>query len=741
MKRKPASALPTRDEILAFIRDNPTAVGKREIARAFGLTAQDKIGLKALLKELEGEGVLDRGAGRAYHVGGQLPKVAVLKVTRVTHDGEVFGVPEVWEHPGKPPSVRIMERGRRAALGVGDRCLARMDVTSAGLYRGHVLKKLEKRLEHVLGVIRRSGREWRLESVDKRLRAEFVIPPDQLNDAGAGELVLAEPMGRGRTLGLQPVKVVERLGDPFAPKAFSLIAIHAKLIPHRFTDEALREAEASAHQPLGEREDLRHIPFLVIDPVDARDHDDAIWATADDDPANANGWQVAVAIADVSYFVRPGTALDRDAWERGNSVYFPDRVVPMLPHALSSDACSLTEGTDKAALVCLMQIGPKGALKSWRFTRAVIRCAANLAYEQAQAAIDGSSDDKTRQHIKGLHELWGAWRSLLAARDARQPLDLDLPEKRVVLDDKGRVVDIAIRARFDAHRVVEDFMIAANVAAAKALEGHVAPGVFRAHEPPTREKLVTLKDYLETLDVKLALGQVVKPALFNAVLKAVAGQPFAEQVAEQVLRTQMQAYYSPESIGHFGLALQSYAHFTSPIRRYADLLVHRSLVRVLGLGEGGLSDEQASHLARTAEHISMTERRAMEAERDTVDRYVAAYLSERVGETFPGRVTGVARFGLFVTIEGLGGDGLIPISTLGEERFTFDEASMSLEGSWSGARATIGQRMPVRLVEANPVTGGLRFELTEPLSDGITPAVRPARRGAKTTRRVRRDRR
>lgn len=728
MAKRQTAGLPTRDEVLAFIKDSPVAVGKREIARAFGLSGAEKIGLKALLKELEIEGEIERAAGRTYHVGGQLPKVAVIKITKVTADGDVYGEPEVWEHPGKPPSVKIFERGRRAQLGVGDRCVARIE-TRGDRFRGHPLKKLERRIEKILGVVRKSGREWLLEVADKRLRAEFIIPPDYLNEAQGGELVLAETIGRGRPMGLQPVKVVERLGDPFAPKSFSLIAIHQKGIPTEFSEEALAQAEASSQQPLGEREDLRHIPFLVIDPSDARDHDDAIWAEPDDDPKNKDGWKLGVAIADVSYFVRPGTALDHNAWERGNSVYFPDQVVPMLPHALSSDACSLTAGTDKAALVCLMKVNARGQIKSWRFTRALVRCAVNLAYEQAQSAIDGNADEHTAPYLKGLWNLWGGWGALKAARDYREPLDLDLPEKRVILDDAGKIAEIRVRERLDAHRVIEDYMIAANVAAAKELESHHASGVvgvYRIHEPPTQEKLVSLKDYLESLEVNLALGQVVRPAVFNQMLERTKEEPFAEQIAEQILRTQTQAYYGIQSVGHFGLALQSYAHFTSPIRRYADLMVHRALVRALGLGEGGLTDEQVAKLADTAEHISMTERRAMEAERDTVDRYIAAYLAERLGQVFPGRVTGVAKFGLFVTIEDLGGDGLIPISTLGEERFTFDEACRRLEGDWTGLSFSLGQRLPIRLVEANPVTGGMRFELAGPPEGAEEAGARPA---------------
>jgi ribonuclease R len=344
-----------------------------------------------------------------------------------------------------------------------------------------------------------------------------------------------------------------------------------------------------------------------------------------------------------------------------------------------------------------------------------------------------------------LKPLWACWRALYAAREKRAPLDLDLPERKVVLDEKGRITSVAPRERLDAHKLIEDYMIAANVAAAKALESKKAPVMYRDHEPPGREKLVALKDYLKTFEVEFALGQVIRPATFNRLIEQARsiGRPgegrspareekldpglrreteepdFLPQIMEQILRTQTQAYYSPENKGHFGLALGSYAHFTSPIRRYADLVVHRALVRAYGLGEGGLTDGEAEAMEVTGELISQLERRAMEAERETLDRYVAAYLSERVGDLVDCRITGVQPFGFFATVEGLGGDGLVPVSTLGSEHYRYDEASQSLVGDDSGERFSPGQRLKLRLAEANPVSGGLRFELPD---RGYVPA-------------------
>jgi ribonuclease R len=704
---KPIPGLPSREQILDFVSKSDQPAGKREIARAFGLHGSEKIALKALLKDMADEGLIDSAPGRAFHKMGGIPKVTVLRIVDIEGDQPV-AVPEHWESDQPPPKLRIVERGRRSALGVGDRVLARTEEAGRG-WLAHPLKKLARGEELVLGVLHREGDRMWLKPVDKREKRDW--PVSDLGDADVGDLVLAEKTGRPPRI---MVKVSERLGDPFAPRSFSLIAIHKHGIPNVFAGELLEEAERVAKIPLGEdREDLRHLPIVAIDPADARDHDDAVWAAPDEDPDNAGGFKAIVAIADVSFYVRTGSLLDREARKRGNSVYFPDRVVPMLPESLSADICSLKQGQDRAALVCHLVISKQGALKSWRFTRAVIRVAANIAYEDAQAAIDGTASSNGELLVSALKPLWACWAALAKARDKRQPLDLDLPERRVVLDEKGRILSVAARERLDAHRLIEDFMIAANVAAAKALEAKKAPVMYRDHEPPGREKLVALKDYLDTFGISFALGQVVKPATFNQILATVTDETIRPQIMEQVLRTQTQAYYAPANTGHFGLALGSYAHFTSPIRRYADLVVHRSLVGAYGLGEGRLTPDEAEHMGRLGESISQAERRAMEAERDTIDRYVAAYLSTRVGEILDTRITGVLSFGFFATVEGLGGDGLVPVSTLGAERFRYDEGARSLEGEESGERYVPGQRIKLRLVEANPISGSLRFELPE----------------------------
>ncbi len=711
MTKKHPQGLPTQKQVLEFIQSSSEPAGKREIAKAFGLKGQEKIALKRLLKDMAEEGLID-GKKTAYHRMGGIPKVTVLRIVAV-EDGEPIAVPDNWapDAPGEPPRLTVKEMkgkgGKRtAALKRGDRVLSRTEQRDGG-WVAHPIKKLPARSEGLLGVVEidGSGKPW-LAPIEKSVRRS--APISDPGEAEAGELVLAERTGRSERAGL---KVVEVIGDPLAPGSFSMIAIAKHGIPHTFPPEVIEEAEAAIELTLSEdkREDLRDLPIVAIDPADARDHDDAIWAK----PDGKGGFDALVAIADVSFYVRPGSALDREARKRGNSVYFPDRVVPMLPEVLSADVCSLREGEDRAAMACHLHIDKQGKVTNHRFTRAIVRIHHNIAYEDAQAAVDGGDPPEHLAH------LWEAWRALASARAKRDPLDLELPERRVVLGDDGRIEEIAVRERLDAHRVVEDFMIAANVAAAKALEAKTAPVVYRVHETPSREKLIALRDYLDTMGRKLALGQVITPSLFNRMLKDVTDESEKAQVMEAVLRTQMQAYYGPANSGHFGLALGSYAHFTSPIRRYADLLVHRALVDAYRLEQPapkgelpektGLSDKDRASLQEISDAISTTERRAMEAERDTIDRYVAAWLSGRVGETFATRITGVQGFGFFATIEGLGGDGLVPISTLGDEYFRHDEAAQKLTGEQSGTTYEAGDRLELKLAEANPLTGALKF--------------------------------
>ncbi|MEL1250290.1 ribonuclease R [Aurantiacibacter gilvus] len=731
--------LPSKEQILEFIRASENVVGKREIGKHFRLKGQEKIALKALLKDMAEEGLID-GKKSAFHRMGGVPKVTVLRVVDI-EDGEPIAIPETWQPDDAtpPPRLRVIERKKQAALRKGDRILARTEEAGKG-WLAHPMRKLPSTEGALLGIVEfdRSGQAW-LAPVDKKIRSSARV--SDVGQAEEGQLVLAEPAGRGRN---STVKVTEVLGDPLAPRSYSLIAIHKYGIPFNFPDEVLDEADEATRLALSEeqREDLRNVPIVAIDPADARDHDDAIWA----EPDGKGGFRAIVAIADVSFYVRPDSKLDREARKRGNSVYFPDRVVPMLPEVLSADVCSLKEGEDRAAMACHLHIDAGGRVTDWRFTRALVRIAGNIAYEDAQAAIDAGDAPEN------LRNLWDAWALLAKARADRDPLELELPERRVILDEQGKIAEIAVRERLDAHRVVEDFMIAANVAAAKALESKASPVVYRIHEPPTREKLIALREYFESIGKNLALGQVITPSLFNRMIKDIGDPSEKGLVMEAVLRSQTQAYYGPKNAGHFGLALGSYAHFTSPIRRYSDLLVHRALVDSFGLEQpkpkskaipahSGLSDKDRDDLGKITDAISVTERRAMEAERDTIDRYVAAWLSARVGEVFKTRITGVQKFGFFATIVSLGGDGLVPISTLGREYFRYDEAAHALIGEDSGESYTVGDVLDLRLAEANPLTGALKFELPEGGgSQKVEPRGRRPERKPRTNKGPKKDR-
>ncbi len=732
-KDKKQAPFPTREQILEFIRGSPGLVGKREIARAFKVETARRPELKELLRGLEDEGQLQRGRGRRFAQPGILPPIAVVEVTGLDADGEILARPGEWLSEEPPPRIYIvLERGGRHAVGPGDRLLARLRRIDRRTYEGRIIRRLEEQPQRILGIYRRIAGQGRLQPTDRRVRVEPIVADADSLDAREGELVHVELLP-GKRLGLPQARVVERLGGEGDARTISLIAILDHGIPAVFSPEALTQAENAGPAALGQRVDLRHIPLVTIDGEDARDFDDAVWAAPDPDEKNLGGWHLIVAIADVSWYVRPNDALDKNAYERGNSAYFPDRVVPMLPEALSNGWCSLKPGEDRPCMVAHLWIDGDGSLLRHRFERGLMRSAARLTYEQVQAAHDGFADDVAAPlvgHV--LAPLYGAFAALLKARVARGVLELDVAERRVIIED-GKAADIRPRQRLDSHRLIEEFMVTANVAAAETLERLKQPCMYRVHDVPTPEKLEALRDFLETIEFNLPRGQVIHPAQFNRILERAAGGPHQQLVNEIILRSQAQAVYSPENIGHFGLALRRYAHFTSPIRRYADLLVHRALIRGIGLGDGAL--EKAHRDFREAgEHISDTERRAISAERDAVDRYTAAFLADRVGARLPGRVTGVTRFGLFVTLAESGGDGLVPISTLPDDRYDHDPARHALVGRRWGRTYRLGTSLDVELVESNPLTGRLLLNLAdaEGAGDGARPRGRrplPPRRG------------
>jgi ribonuclease R len=746
--------LPTKDQIRQWILDNPTLTGKRDIGKAFGVTGDGRIDLKRMLRELEAEGAIEKKS-RRYREEGALPPVSVLLVLPPDSNGDLFGQPLEATEGDTPPRILIMPQKGDPALAGGMKILARLQPVGGQDYgyEARLIRALGSNPLKVLGIFRVSSEGGRIMPIDKGSDKEWRVARGQEGDARDGELVEAEQIGAKR-LGLQQARITARLGDPSGARAVSLIAIHQHGIPDHFPDAVIAEAEAAKPVALGKREDLRELPLVTIDPVDARDRDDAVYAMPDPNPKNIGGFVIWVAIADVAHYVRPNSALDREARKRGNSSYFPDRVVPMLPDVLSGDLCSLHEHVDRACMAVEMRIDAQGHKIGHRFTRGLMRSQASLHYAQVQDAIDGRPDDKTAPLLDPvLRPLYDAYAALKHARAVRQPLDLELPERKIILDAEGKVTSVSFYERFDAHKLIEECMILANVAAAEELVSLKRPLLFRVHEEPSQDKLDNLREVAEASGFTLAKGQVLKTSHLNRLLSQAAGTEFDELMNISTLRSMTQAYYNAENFGHFGLALRNYAHFTSPIRRYSDLIVHRALILGHGWGDDGLSAWDIENLNETAKLISDTERRSMVAERDTTDRYLAAFLSERVGNEFTGRISGVQRFGLFVRMDETGADGLVPIRSIGREFFHYDQDAQTLTGSDTGLVLGIGLRVTVRLAEASPLTGGLMLELVGlengPLPQGGRKGGRyqprkpgkAAAKSAKTDRKVLRKRR
>ena len=728
--------LPTREELLEYLRKSEEPLGKRDLARAFQLKGDQRIRLKEMLAELKDEGLLGSQRGRRLAAQGRLPSVAVVEVVGLDEDGELVARPvgaAPAEADEEAPGPRIFlapdRRGRRPVA--GDRVLARLRHVEAGRYEGFVIRHLGQPQRRLVGVFERQRRGGLVRPVARQRKESYRVGAEDSGGAQDGELVLAEPKEHHPRAGAErEARVVDRLGDATNPKALSLIAIAEHGLPDIFPAIALAEAEAARAVSLGERFDLRSLPLVTIDGEDARDFDDAVFAEADPDPGNPGGFRLVVAIADVAHYVQPESTLDREARKRGNSAYFPDRVIPMLPEALSNGWCSLRPGEDRPVLAVELFIDTEGRLKRHRFHRALMRSAARLIYEEVQEAFDGRPSQRSQPLMApAIRPLYAAFAALERARRARGTLDLDLPERRVILAADGAVEAIRPRARLDSHRLIEAFMITANVAAAEALEARRQPCMYRVHEPPDPVKVAALREVLDGLGLAFPRGAALKPALFARVLEQVKGTDAAAMVGDLVLRAQSQARYNPENLGHFGLALTRYAHFTSPIRRYADLLVHRALIGGYRLGEGALPAEQAAKFQAWGEAISATERRAAAAERDTLDRFTSLFLAGEVGKIVPGRIASVTRFGLFVRLAETGADGLVPISRLPDDFYDHDERRHALVGRRWGRTYSLGEPVAVRIAEADALSGSLTLDLIEGEERETRLPAAPARRG------------
>ena len=742
MKRIPKAdrhgALPSREALLAYLGgpEAPDKATKRDVAKAFGVKGEAKRALKDMIVALREQGAI-QGSRKALTPAGRLPRLLAARLLERARDGSLIAITE--DLDGAPPKrILVLEgakkRGRAPAPRLGARVLLRTDPNThpergAPDTIGRIVKLLERANPRLLAVYRTlpSG-AGRATPVDKRERMrEIDVPRGMSGEAEDGDLVRIEILRHGRSVNAA-ARVFERMGSVNSPKTISLIAIAAHGVPDEFPEGVLAESEAAKPAILAGREDWRDLALLTIDPADARDHDDAVHARADDDPANPGGHVLTVAIADVAAFVLPGSAMDEEAEKRGNSVYLPDRVVPMLPERISNDLCSLRAGEDRAALAARIIIDARGHKRSHSFHRIMMRSAAKLTYQQAQRAFDGQPDATTRPLLaKALKPLLAAYEALKLERAQREPLDLDLKERKLILDEEGRLARVDWPERLDAHRLIEEFMILANVAAAQALEERETALLYRIHDAPSDAKIDSVREFLKSLDLGLTRGETLKPKHFNRALDQAKGRADSALINETVLRSQSQAEYSPVNVGHFGLNLRRYAHFTSPIRRYADLIVHRALIRAYKLGPGGLPDLTERQMEEIGQDISRAERRAMMAERETADRIIAHYMSAHIGATFEARVSGIVGAGLFVRLKENGADGFVPASSYGGVRAKFG----ARKPEKAAATFRLGDEVRVRLLEAAPIAGALRFEIVGEAKGKALGARRPgpARRG------------
>jgi ribonuclease R len=713
--RRPRSSAagrpPSRDELRRYIDSNPDAASLRELARAFQLEGQDRTELKRLLRELEPHE--RERAGRRAARSDRLPSVAVLEVTAIDPDGELLAKPPAHAqgNPSLAPIHLLHDGARGRAPAIGDRVLAKIS-RRGDETQGRIIRILPRAPTRVVGTVARSGERLCIRPIGAHAH-ELELRSADAAGAGPGELVVAERI-EAQALGPDRARVLERLGRSGEPRTFSLLAAHGQGLRIGFPPEIedLRAAYLPVWSAAG-RTDLCEVPLVTIDGADARDFDDAVAAAPDDDPANPGGWLVVVAIADVAHYVRPDDPVDHEARQRGNSVYFPDRVLPMLPEVLSNDLCSLRPDVERPCVAVRIRLDRKGRKLGHEFLRAVMRSRARLTYTQVQAAADGAPDALAAPLLDPvIRPLYGAFGVLLDARRRRGTLDLDLPETVVRLDAEGRPVAIERQDRLDSHRLIEEFMIAANVAAAETLEQAGWPCMYRVHDRPDAVKLEGLAQLLEQLGLGRGRGDLARPRDVARLLERLRENELAPLISNLLLRAQSQAVYSPRNIGHYGLNLGRYAHFTSPIRRYADLLVHRALIRARRLGDGGLP-EAGVDWHELGAWLSRCERVAMEAERSARNRFTAALLAERIGAAFDATVVSVQRFGLFVQLTETLADGLVPIGSLGAEYFAHDPGRHALIGQQSGTAFALGDRVRVELVEVDMLAGQLTFHLLE----------------------------
>jgi ribonuclease R len=700
---------PSAIELVEYITSQGGFVMRRDIARAFRIKGADRRHLKELLKELELKGQLER-KGKSYK-SKSIDNLVVVEFVGEDPEGDLIAVPIHDAQEDYYKSIILdLSHFKPAHFGVGDKLVVRVSQADEGHYVGKVIRKLEVEGKTLVGVIEQMNRDrWVIRPVNRRDRNVYMADISEIPSIQDGELVEAEIVHDSSSQ--RPTAIVREVleSSDFMQKKLSVIAIHTYDLPYKFPDDVLKLSERCQPPDLSDRIDLRHVPLVTIDDEDARDHDDAVWAGPDANPKNPGGWHIIVAIADVSYFVKSLDAIDFEALARSNSVYFPDQVIPMLPERLSNELCSLKPNVDRPCLAVNLYINGQGELARYDFFRTMIRSHGKLTYKDVQASIEqrpNKIDESLQAHV--IPDLYRAYKVLKRAKDKRGPLDLDLPERKIVLSPEGRIESVLPRARFDSHRLIEEMMILANTAAAKLLSDKQIPTLYRVHDEPDPEKIEELRSFLKGTSVSLPKGQVMRPQNFNTILNKVADTPAAHAINELVLRSQAQAVYSPDNIGHFGLNLARYCHFTSPIRRYADLIVHRGILSLLEKDTAHYP-YNVERLVGIGEEVSEKERRAAKAENETIDRYVAHFLEDRVGDVLEAKISGITEFAVFLTLEETGASGILPLRNLSGDYYQYDSKRHTLMGRKTKHKLTLGDRIDVRLESADLFTGGLVF--------------------------------
>tara|TARA_A100001011_G_scaffold143638_4_gene151763 strand:+ start:13890 stop:16085 length:2196 start_codon:yes stop_codon:yes gene_type:complete len=716
-------------KILDFLSKQKSSVTLRKILTGIG--SKDRVGIKLIIRKLEKRGNIEKSHGKKYFLSGKLAPVGIIEIIEIDEFGDLIAKPCNWKYQIPYPKIIIKFNKQRKSfnsiLKYGDTILARLSLVSENTYNASVIKKLEQSKKSVIGIYEKTPNGGLLKPTDKKFRYEYTVTSDGQNGAKSGDLVLGEITSQkkfGKNIAL--ISKIFNFNKAFKnQQPFSNIALHENEIPFTFNDTILEQVNNLGNFSNKLREDLRNIPLITIDDHDAKDFDDAVFAEPWKHEENSNGWHIIVAIADVAWYVREGMELDQEAFDRGNSVYFPDMVVPMLPEKLSNDLCSLKPNEDRPCLAVHIWIDGNGNMIEFKFIRGLMRSFARLNYQQVQMVIEGKADIEISKFSKdAIEPLFLAYKALCKAKNDRNPLDLELPEKRIILNNDGKISDVIQRPRYDSHKLIEEFMITANVAAATELEKKSKKFLYRIHAEPPAKNLESLRSFLKSLGYTLSKGQVLAPLNFNQILKKSKNSDVYEAITQMILRSQSQAVYSAENIGHFGLSLRRYCHFTSPIRRYSDLIVHRALISANSLGEGGFSKEDLD-IESIAEHTSIAERRASKAERQSTDRFAAAYLSDKIGENFQGKVNGIAKFGLFISLDKIGIDGLIPIRSLSDDFYKFDERRMLLKGSRKGVTFSLGMCVKVKIKESNPISGTLLLELVDTYHRSKSPERRP----------------